>query len=41
MNYNFEDPREFDRALQELEQMQDEDILKQNTAKMWAEAQHN
>lgn len=41
MNYNFEDPREFDRALRELEQMQEQEVFKQDTAEMWVKAQHN
>ena len=41
MNYNFKDPREFDRALRELEQMQQEEVFKQDTAEMCAKAQHN
>ena len=41
MKYDFNCPLQWDKALQELEQMQNEKVFEQKPSEMWAEIEHD
>jgi len=41
MSYDFNCPLQWDKALQELEQMQNEKVLEQKPSEMWAKIEHD